>query len=182
MQPEGLTLFDTRVGRCGIAWGPRGILGVQLPELRDDDTRARVLRHCPDAQDALPPPDVQRAIEAVVALLGGEARDLARDLNDIVLDMDRVLSFDRRVYEVARTIPPGDTLSYGEIATRLGDRGLARAVGQALGRNPFAIVVPCHRVVAAGGKVGGFSANGGSATKKRILAIERGQAPLWTTV
>ena len=84
--------------------------------------------------------------------------------------------FHRRVYEVARTIPPGATLSYGEIATRLGAPGSARAVGQALGRNPFAIVVPCHRVLAAGGKLGGFSANGGVTTKLRLLSIEGAQA------
>ena len=89
-----------------------------------------------------------------------------------VLDMASVPAFDRRVYEVARTIPPGSTLTYGEIATRLGDVGEARRVGRALGRNPFAIVVPCHRVVAAGGKLGGFSASGSIVTKLRLLTIE----------
>ena len=103
-----------------------------------------------------------------MALLQGEASDLT----SVELDMARVPPFDRRVYEVARTIPPGSTLTYGEIATRLGERRLAREVGQALGQNPFAIVVPCHRVVAAGGKVGGFSARGGIRTKLRMLAIE----------
>ena len=86
--------------------------------------------------------------------------------------MERVPDFHRRVYQVARTIPPGKTLTYGDVARRLGDPGAAQAVGQALGRNPFAIIVPCHRVVAAGGRIGGFSANGGAATKRRILAIE----------
>ena len=79
--------------------------------------------------------------------------------------------FDRRVYEIARGIPPGRVLTYGEIASRLGTDN-ARAIGQALGRNPFAIIVPCHRVVAAGGKLGGFSAHGGATTKRRLLAIE----------
>jgi methylated-DNA-[protein]-cysteine S-methyltransferase len=119
----------------------------------------------------MPPLDVQRALDGIVALLLGEASDLSA----VALDLDRVPPFHRRVYEVARTIPPGATLSYGEIALRLGAPGSARAVGQALGRNPFAIVVPCHRVLAAGGKVGGFSANGGIATKLRLLSIE-GQA------
>src|SRR4029079_6784817 len=96
----------------------------------------------------------------------------AAELSAIALDMAQVPPFHRRVYEVARTIPPGATLSYGEIATRLGVPGSARAVGQALGRNPFAIVVPCHRVLAAGGKMGGFSANGGIGTKLRMLSIE----------
>src|SRR5207244_4465282 len=100
----------------------------------------------------------------------------ASDLSAVALDMERVSPFHRRVYQVARTIPPGATLSYGDIAAHLGARGLARAVGQALGRNPFAIVVPCHRVLAAGGKAGGFSANGGITTKLRLLSLEGAHA------
>jgi methylated-DNA-[protein]-cysteine S-methyltransferase len=165
---RGFTLFETAIGRCGIAWGGRGVAGVQLPEGREPETRARVLRRFPDAREAPPPADVQRAIDAMVALLRGEAGDLS----GVALDMDGVSPFHRRVYEVARTIPPGATVSYGDIATRLGAPGAARAVGQALGRNPFAIVVPCHRVLAAGGRVGGFSANGGIATKIRLLSLE----------
>ena len=115
---------------------------------------------------------MQRALDGIVALLRGEASDLSA----VALDMERVPPFHRRVYEAARTIPPGATLSYGEIAARLGAPGSARAVGQALGRNPFAIVVPCHRVLAAGGKVGGFSANGGVTTKLRLLSIEGARA------
>ena len=163
-----MALFDTAIGRCGLAWSERGIVGLQLPESNDRDTRRRLLRRAPGAREMSPPPTVQRAIDSIVALLGGEASDLA----GVTLDLDGVPSFDRGVYEVARTIPLGATLSYGEIAARLGDRTLARDVGQALGRNPFAIVVPCHRVVAAGGKLGGFSANGGITTKLRLLAIE----------
>ena len=107
-------------------------------------------------------------MDGITALLRGEATDLS----SAVLDMEQVPTFNRRVYEVARTIPRGSTLTYGEIAARLGERRLAREVGQALGENPFAIVVPCHRVVAAGGKPGGFSARGGVKTKLRMLAIE----------
>jgi methylated-DNA-[protein]-cysteine S-methyltransferase len=125
-------------------------------------------RRFPDAREALPPPDVQRALDAIAALLGGAPSEL----DAVLLDMEGVPPFHRRVYEVARGIPAGATLSYGEVAARLGDKGLARAVGQALGQNPFAIVVPCHRVLAAGGMPGGFSANGGVATKLRLLAIE----------
>jgi O-6-methylguanine DNA methyltransferase len=172
MTAHGFTLFDTVIGRCGIAWGGRGVVGVQLPEARDLQTRTRVLQRFPDAREAPPPPDVQRALDGITALLRGEASDLSV----VALDMDRVPPFHRRVYEVARTIPPGATLSYGEIAARLGSPGSARAVGQALGRNPFAIVVPCHRVLAASGKVGGFSANGGITTKLRLLSIEGTQA------
>ncbi|KYF78074.1 cysteine methyltransferase [Sorangium cellulosum] len=172
MTAHGFTLFDTAVGRCGIAWGGRGVVIVQLPEARDSETRARVLERLPGAREAAPPPDVQRALDGIVALLRGEASDLSA----VALDMERVPPFHRRVYEVARTIPPGATLTYGDIAGRLGAPGSARAVGQALGRNPFPIVVPCHRVLAAGGRVGGFSGSGGVTTKLRLLAIEGAQA------
>lgn len=172
MTAHGFRLFDTSIGRCGIAWGGRGIVAVQLPEASERETRARVLQRCPDACEAPPPPEVQRALDDIVALLRGEASDLSA----VALDMDGVPPFHRRVYEVARAIPPGATLSYGDIAARLGARGAARAVGQALGRNPFAIIVPCHRVLAASGKVGGFSANGGITTKLRLLSIERARA------
>jgi methylated-DNA-[protein]-cysteine S-methyltransferase len=164
----GFALFDTAIGRCGIAWSERGVVSVQLPEADEHETRARLLRRFPDVREALPPPEVQRALDGVVAALHGEPSELSA----CVLDLEGVPSFDRRVYEVARTIPPGTTMSYGAIAARLGEPGAARAVGRALGRNPFAILVPCHRVVAAGGKLGGFSANGGVTTKVRLLSIE----------
>ena len=168
MTTLGFALFETAIGRCGIAWSGRGVVGVQLPEGREVATRARLLARFPGAREDQPPHDVQRARDRIVALLRGEPSDLSA----IALDMDRVPAFHRRVYEIARTIPPGATLSYGAIAARLGTPGSARAVGQALGRNPFAIVVPCHRVLAAGGKPGGFSANGGIKTKLKMLAIE----------
>ncbi|MEX2128855.1 MAG: methylated-DNA--[protein]-cysteine S-methyltransferase [Xanthobacteraceae bacterium] len=168
MTSLGFTLFDTAIGQCGIAWSGRGIVCVQLPEASESKTRARMQRRFPDTQELEPPADVKRAIGEIAALLGGERRDLSA----IVLDMDGVAPFERRVYEAARTISAGAIMTYGEIAKRLGDPGAARAVGQALGRNPFAIVVPCHRVLGAGDKAGGFSANGGTRTKLRMLAIE----------
>jgi methylated-DNA-[protein]-cysteine S-methyltransferase len=171
MIARGFTLFDTTIGRCGIAWGERGILSVQLPEACDDDTRARMLRRVPDARAGAPPAAVSRAIAAITALLRGDTPDLTA----VTLDMEHVPDFHRRVYEDARTILPGRTRTYGEVAARLGAPGAARAVGQALGRNPFAIVVPCHRVLAAGGRPGGFSARGGTGTKLRMLALERGE-------
>lgn len=172
MTANGFALFDTAIGRCGIAWGVGGVVAVQLPEAREPETRARLLQRFPDARESPPPPDVQRALDGIVSLLLGEASDLSA----VALDMDRVPPFHRRVYEVARTIPMGATLSYGDLALRLGAPGSARAVGQALGRNPFAIVVPCHRVLAARGKVGGFSAAGGITTKLRLLSIEGAEA------
>lgn len=162
------TTFETPIGRCGIAWGEHGIVGIQLPERDDATIRRRLLRRFAGAADAVPSTEIRQAIDGIVALLSGEAQDLT----SIFLDMEAVPSFNRRVYEVARTIPPGSTLTYGDVAERLGERRLARDVGQALGQNPFAIVVPCHRVVAAGGKSGGFSARGGVRTKLRMLAIE----------
>lgn len=164
----GYTLFETAVGWCGIAWGERGIVAVQGPESNEAETRAWILQQCPSARHSPPPPPVQSAIDGILALLCGESRDLS----DIVLDMDGLPPFHRRVYEAARTIPPGVTVSYGELAAGCGAPGAARAVGQALGRNPFGIVVPCHRVVAAGGRIGGFSGTGGVATKMRLLSLE----------
>jgi O-6-methylguanine DNA methyltransferase len=171
MTAYGFTLFDTAIGRCGVAWSDRGLVGVQLPEDSQTETRERMLQRFPAAAETAPPPQVQLAVERIVALLEGEASDLS----DVALDMEGVAPFHRRVYEVARTIPPGRTLAYGDVAARLGAGRAARAVGQALGRNPFPIVVPCHRVLAAGGKIGGFSAHGGTATKRRMLAIEAGK-------
>ena len=162
------TLFETGIGQCGVAWGERGIVGVQLPETREGATRARLVRRFGASAQAAPPPAIQAAIDGIVSLMAGEPRDLT----DIRLDMRLVPDFHRQVYEVARTVPPGETITYGEIAERLGEKRMAREVGQALGQNPFAIVVPCHRVVAAGGKTGGFSASGGVQTKMRMLAIE----------
>jgi methylated-DNA-[protein]-cysteine S-methyltransferase len=169
--PTGFALFDTEIGCCGVAWSARGIAGVQLPEGSHLAMRARMLRRFPGARETTPPAEVRQAIEAMGALLRGESSELRA----IPLDLDGIAPFEQRVYEVARTIPPGTTLSYGEIARRLGAPGAARDVGQALGRNPFPIVVPCHRVVAADGKLGGFSARGGATTKRRLLSVERAQ-------
>jgi methylated-DNA-[protein]-cysteine S-methyltransferase len=161
-------IFDTPIGACGIAWNATGIAGLQLPSATADRTRARMRQRWPAAVEAVPPSGVQRAIDRVLALLAGEAIDLA----DIPLDLRDAPDFHRKVYEVARTIPPGQTMTYGEIARRLGAPHESREVGQALGRNPIAIIVPCHRVLGADGRMGGFSASGGVATKRRILEIE----------
>jgi methylated-DNA-[protein]-cysteine S-methyltransferase len=172
MTAQGFALFETPIGRCAIAWGGQGIAGVHLPGTREAETRARVLRRFPGAREAPPPREVQAAVDGIIALLRGDDSDLA----SISLDMDGVPPFHRRVYEAARAIPAGETASYGDIAAQAGAPGAARAVGQALGRNPFAIVVPCHRVLAAGQRVGGFSATGGVATKLRLLSIESARA------
>ncbi len=169
---RSFAVFDTPIGQCSIVWSKHGIVGIQFPEAREHETRAHLLRQFPGATEVSPPPEAQRTIDGIVALLRGEESNLAATR----LDMDNVPPFYRRVYEATRTIPPGATRSYGDIAAQLGSRGAARAVGQALGHNPFAIVVPCHRVLSAGGRIGGFSANGGIATKLQLLTIEATRA------
>jgi len=169
---QAFTLFETAIGACAIAWGEAGVVGVQLPEPSEREQRARMRQRFPTATEPPPPLPVfvQTAVDSIIALLGGNSTDLST----VPLDMRGVPEFHQRVYAVARTIPAGSTLSYGEIAARLGEPAwpAARDVGQALGQNPFPIIVPCHRVVAAGGKLGGFSARGGLTTKRRLLAIE----------
>ncbi len=168
MADPAYRLFDTAIGRCAVAWNAHGIVAVQLPQQSESQTRARIFQRCGEIAEAVPPVAVQRAIDGIVALLAGEAVDLGA----VALDLSGTPEFHREVYAIARTIPAGQTLSYGDIAKRLGGVELAREVGQALGRNPCPVVVPCHRVLAAGGKPGGFSANGGVVTKLKLLAIE----------
>lgn len=181
MTALSFTLFDTPIGTCGLVWSGRGIAGLQLPEATAEATRVRVKRRWTGVTEATPPAGVQRALDRVQALLAGDAINL----EDIPLDLEAAPEFHRKVYEVARTIPPGHTMTYGEIAKRLGTPHESREVGQALGRNPIAIIVPCHRVLGADGKMGGFSAGGGVATKRRILEIEGASAlsagPLFDT-
>jgi methylated-DNA-[protein]-cysteine S-methyltransferase len=171
MPDHDFALFETAIGCCGIVWSPRGLIGVQLPEVSERATRARVLKRFPAAQDTSPPPEMRAAMDGIMALLRGEPRDLT----GVIIDGAGTPEFNSKVYAIARTIPPGMTMTYGEIAERLGDKLLARAVGTALGPNPCPIVMPCHRVLAADGKTGGFSASGGVMTKLRLLTIEGAQ-------
>lgn len=164
-------IFPTALGACGIVWSEAGLYGVLLPEPDAELARARLMRRYPAAMRAQPTAGMQRVVDGITALLGGDKRDL----RDVVIDDRDTPAFNRRVYAVARTIPPGETLTYGDIAERLGDKLLARAVGQALGENPCPIVMPCHRVLAASGRTGGFSGTGGVATKLKLLTIEGAQ-------
>lgn len=168
MTTQAFALFQTAIGTAAVAWSPRGILGSQLPEPSVAEARAHMHRRFPNAAEAPPPPVIQGVIDDIVALMKGEAKDLL----GAKLDMDGIPDFHRRVYDVARAIPPGKTLTYGEVADKLDAPGAARAVGQALGANRFPIIVPCHRVLGSGGKVGGFTARGGTSTKMRLLNIE----------
>lgn len=168
MSATGFHVFDTVLGPCGVAWGPRGLTGAQLPMSSLEAARRRLKERFADAVEMPPPPAVRAVVEAIVALFDGRKSDLST----AQLDLSAVTPFQRKVYEIALTIPPGETLTYGEIAERIGDRNEARAVGEALGKNPLPIIVPCHRVLAAGGRIGGFTAPGGVDTKRKLLAIE----------
>jgi methylated-DNA-[protein]-cysteine S-methyltransferase len=165
---HAFTLFETPIGTCGLVWKEETVTGLRLPESNPAATRARIERRWADAQETSPPPALQRVIDRVLNLLAGERIDLG----DVPLDFGASPEFHQRAYAIARTIPPGQTMTYGEIARRLGSPHESREVGQAMGKNPIAIIMPCHRVLGADGKMGGFSANGGVATKRRILEIE----------
>jgi methylated-DNA-[protein]-cysteine S-methyltransferase len=169
MAEFGYALFDTVLGRCGVAWGEHGLRAVQLPEPDAAAARARLLRRAPGAVEAAPSPLAQQAIDGVTALLAGG--QIA--MESLPLDTRGLPALHVRIYDIVRRIACGSTLSYGQVAERLGDRRLARAVGQAMARNPFAPVVPCHRVLGAAGQAGGFSARGGLRTKLQLLTIER---------
>ena len=168
MAGRGYSIFDTAIGRCGIAWGDGGILGVQLPEAREIETRKRLYQLYPDAREMRPPVNVEIAIEGIAALLRGEASDLS----DVTLDLTGIHPFNQRVYQLTRAIPRGETRTYGEVAARLGAPGAVHSVAQALAHNPFVIIVPCHRVLEAGGYADKISPHGGVISKRRLLSIE----------
>jgi methylated-DNA-[protein]-cysteine S-methyltransferase len=158
----------TGLGAFAAAWCEAGIVGTWMHERTEERARRQILQAYPDAREADPPAEIAAAMADVVALLDGEARAVSG-----VLDMARIPEFDRRVYDLARGIEPGDTMTYGAVARALGEEPMrARDVGQALARNPFAPIVPCHRIVAANGQLGGYSAPGGASTKRRLLDLE----------
>jgi methylated-DNA-[protein]-cysteine S-methyltransferase len=182
MNVSGLHSFATPIGRCGIAWSDSGLLGLNLPEAGEAAAPARPRRRFPTASPAVPPDWIMEIVALIRAHLGGERVDY----DGVRLDEAGVGAWERSVYAAARRIAFGETLSYGMLAARLGDPRQARAVGQALGRNPWPIVVPCHRITAADGRMGGFSAPGGAATKRRLLEIEgalaAGSLPLFASL
>ncbi|MEY9344870.1 methylated-DNA--[protein]-cysteine S-methyltransferase [Bradyrhizobium elkanii] len=171
MAGRGYTIFDTAIGRCGIAWGELGVAGVQLPELREIETRKRLFKLYPDAREMRPPEEIAVAIEGIAATLRGGIEDLA----GVALDMSGIPAFNARVYQFVRTIPRGETRTYEEVASALRASGAVYSVAQALGRNPFMIMVPCHRVLEAGNYADRISPNGGSISKRRLLSIEGAQ-------
>ena len=165
----GFAVFETAMGWCALAWSERGIVRGWLPAESEVSIRGSVARRCPEAIEAEPPPFAAEAIEGVRALMA----DGATDLSAVQLDEADIPPLHSRVYAISRAIPPGETLTYGELAERLGDKNLAREVGRALGLNPFPPIVPCHRILAASGRTGGFSAPGGVDTKMRLLNLEK---------
>lgn len=165
----GFAIFETAMGWCALAWSERGVVRGWLPMANEAQARASMARRCPDAVEAEPPGFAAEAIAGVKALM----TDGATELSGVLLDTADIPPLHQRVYEIARAIPPGETLTYGEVAERLGDKALAREVGRALGLNPFPPIVPCHRILAASGKTGGFSAPGGVETKMRLLNLEK---------
>lgn len=162
------TVFATAIGDCALAWNDVGIVAAWLPEASRGRLRSRIENRFPEASETVPDAGAAGAVAAITALLRGERTDLSA----IRIDDSRLAGFDRRVYAAARAIAPGRVVSYGELAARVGADATAREVGQSLGRNPFPIIVPCHRIVAADGELGGFSAPGGTSTKRRLLTIE----------
>jgi len=168
MTGRGYTVFDTSIGRCGIAWGPAGIIAIQLAADREIETRRLLLRQVPEAREQGPTTEATLAIEGIIALLRGQPADFS----DVTLDIRNVSPFARRVYDATRTILRGDTTTYNEIADRLKPPGAPRAVAHALSQNPFPLLVPCHRVLEAGGYADSMSVNGGSMSKRRLLSID----------
>jgi methylated-DNA-[protein]-cysteine S-methyltransferase len=162
-------VFETALGWCALAWSEAGIVRGWLPVANEAAIRASVARRCPGAVEADPPAFAAEAIEGVKALMANGTADLSH----ITLDLTDIPPLHVRIYEIARAIPPGEVLTYGEVAERAGDKNLAREVGRALGLNPFPPIVPCHRILAASGKTGGFSAPGGVDTKMRLLNVEK---------
>jgi methylated-DNA-[protein]-cysteine S-methyltransferase len=171
--PLGFATFPTAIGHCGVAWTAAGICDVLLPEGEETAIRTRLARRHPDATLGEPPPDVATAIVRMTSVLAGEPDDL----RDITVDLAGASEFAQRVWETTRAVGPGETTTYGDIAAQLAMPNGAREVGQALGRNPVPLIVPCHRVLGAGGKLVGFSAPGGVETKLRMLGIEGAATP-----
>ena len=165
---RGYSIFDTAIGRCGIAWGELGVIGVQLPQAREIETRRRLFQFYPEAREQRPPRNAEIAIEGIVALLrGGEA-----DFSQVALDMSGIRASACVSMTIARTIPRGETRTYREVAAALRASGAAYSVAQAISRNPFMIIVPCHRVLEEGHYTDRISPNGGVISKRRLLSLE----------
>jgi methylated-DNA-[protein]-cysteine S-methyltransferase len=162
-------IFETANGFCGIAWNDAGISRVQLPTRSAETAERLMLRRAPAAEPGVPTPMVREAMAAVTRYFEGNETDFS----GLELDLGEQDEFFKRVYAAARGVRWGHTTTYGALAKELGGGPeTARDVGQALAKNPIPLIIPCHRILAAGGKIGGFSAPGGTAAKTRMLALE----------
>ena len=165
---RGYTIFDTAIGRCGIAWSDAGLVGVQLAEAREIETRRRLFRQCLDARELPPTPNTELAIEGIVTMLRGEHADFA----DVALDVSRITPFTQRVYDSVRSIPRGETRTPDEIASSLQASGAVYSVAQAVSKNPYPLIVPCHRVRDPGQGIVKASPNRGAISERRLLSLE----------
>jgi methylated-DNA-[protein]-cysteine S-methyltransferase len=165
---RGYAIFDTAVGRCGIVWSNTGVLCVQLPEQREIDTRRRLYQLHPEARESRPPPNTEMAMDSIAATLRGKDCDLA----EVALDMNAIPHFNQRVYEFTRTIPRGETRTYNEVARQMRREGTELSIAQAIAKNPFMIIVPCHRVLENGHYADKIAPNGGTISKRHLLSIE----------
>ena len=162
-------LFETAHGVAAIAWHADGVISFRLPASSAETTERALLRHLPNAIPGEPPSEIAATITAARRYFDGEKMDFS----DVSVDIGTQQPFFAQVYETVRRLGWGQTTTYGAVARELGAAPeAARAVGQAMASNPIPLIIPCHRVLAAGGKVGGFSAPGGSTSKLRMLAIE----------
>lgn len=171
MVGRGYSIFDTAIGRCGIIWSSTGVVAVQLPEAREIDTRRRIFQAHPEAREQRPSANAELAIEGIVGLLQGSDPDFSA----VSLDAGSVLTFNRRVYEYTCSIPRGETRTYHEIARALGASGASHSVAQAIAKNPYMLIVPCHRVLEAGNYADRISPYGGVISKRRLLSLEGAQ-------
>jgi len=161
--------FETDAGFCAIAWTDAGVARFHLPTSTAEATEHSLLRRLIDAEPGTPPAEVSAVIDAAKRYFAGDTVDFS----SVSLDLDGQDEFFSRIYAAARRVGWGQTTTYGSLAKELGaGPEAARAVGQAMAKNPVPLIIPCHRVLAAGGKLGGFSAPGGSATKQRMLEME----------
>jgi methylated-DNA-[protein]-cysteine S-methyltransferase len=167
--PRNYLVFETAGGFCGIAWDSVGITRFQLRARNAEATQRNLLRRLSGAEPGAPPPQVLEAVTAVKRYFEGEKIDFSA----FQLDLDEQDGLYKRIYAAARRVCWGQTTTYGTLAKELGlGPEAARDVGQAMAKNPIPLIIPCHRVLAAGGQVGGFSAPGGSAAKIRMLELE----------
>ncbi|HTV70586.1 MAG TPA: methylated-DNA--[protein]-cysteine S-methyltransferase [Rhizobiaceae bacterium] len=164
----GRHIFETALGWMAVTWSAEGLTRVWLPERE----RESVLRRVEKREANLPDAPLSPVIAAVVESLKSYAAGEEVDFSTVPLDLSGIDDFRLAIYDAAKALHYGETVTYGELAKRAGHPGLARETGAALGQNPLPIVVPCHRILAAGNKIGGFSAPGGSRTKEKMLAME----------